>query len=964
MRGPRAWLTRCISIRVAATQRTATFCSYGRESLDDCARWRFVDPDRKEESNEVQPLQYLHFGGGLRGASSASRTVLSYALAPALVAAALLLSLRLQPFVPHGFVYLFLAAVVASSWFGSRGSGLLAVLLALLTVDYFFIPPFHTFAINEEEWAYFLPFLLSGLAAAWMSSTRKLVEEALTERARLAALSGDIGAALTRAGTLRQGLQECTETLVRHLDAACGRIWTLNETTQVLELEASAGICTRIDGAHARVPVGKFKIGKIAQECKPQYSNGVPTEDWLSDPECTAEQGVVACAGYPLVLEGRSIGVIAVFARQPLSEAVIRDLASVAGRAAQFVKRKLSDEALRVSEEQFRQLAENIHEVFFIGEPAPARLIYLSPAYEEIWGRPRQEAYERPDAWIDTIHSEDRERASSLFTRAYQGERANAEYRVVRPDRSIRFIRARAFPVLNAEGRFCRLVGIAEDVTERKRAESELRESKEMFEHLFEAAPDAIVATDGRGNITRVNAVVEKQFGYDRGELLGKSVEMLVPERLRDAHTKQREGYLEEPRRRPMGRGLDLFGKRKDGSEFPVDVMLSPVETAGSRLVLSVVRDITERKQAQEAFERLSKQNELILNSAGEGIFRIDAEGRTTFVNPSAAGMVRWKPEEMIGKAHHALLHHTKADGTPYPAEECPINAPLRDGQIHRADSEIFWRKDGTRFPIEFASAPIREHGKIEGAVILFSDITKRKEAEQQILSALQMKSDFVSFATHQLRTPLTGIKWLLELVAQAELQEETRSLVGDARMSADRLIRLVNDLLDASKLEAGKLAIVPQETDLRELTLSVLKDLEPQIQLQGDELSLHGDAKVPLVRVDPQLFRQVILNLISNAIKYTPPKGKIDIEVAGHNGHVRWTIRDNGIGIPKSSQARLFEKFFRAENAYKMETEGTGLGLYIVQMVVESSHGRLWCESEEGSGSTFAFELPLGGVH
>jgi signal transduction histidine kinase len=274
-------------------------------------------------------------------------------------------------------------------------------------------------------------------------------------------------------------------------------------------------------------------------------------------------------------------------------------------------------------------------------------------------------------------------------------------------------------------------------------------------------------------------------------------------------------------------------------------------------------------------------------------------------------------------------------------------------------------RKDGTWLTVLLTVTELRDvRGDVTGFLGIAKDITVRKRAEEELKSTLQMKSDFVSFVTHQLRTPLTGIKWLLELIGQTEqLPDDTRSLLGDTRESTERLIRLVNDLLDVSRLEGGKLVVVPQETDLRDLTLSVLKDLAPQIQIQGDEVSLHGDEKVPTVRADPQLFRQVILNLVSNAIKYTPPKGKIDIELAGRDGQVRWTIRDNGIGIPKSSQSRLFEKFFRAENGYKMETEGTGLGLYIVKLVVERFHGHVWCDSEEGKGSTFAFEVPLTGV-
>ena len=239
----------------------------------------------------------------------------------------------------------------------------------------------------------------------------------------------------------------------------------------------------------------------------------------------------------------------------------------------------------------------------------------------------------------------------------------------------------------------------------------------------------------------------------------------------------------------------------------------------------------------------------------------------------------------------------------------------------------------------------------------------ERMRAEAELKSALQMKSDFVSFATHQLRTPLAGIKWSLELAAQeGNLSEETASFIEDGRESAQRLIRMVNGLLDISRIESGKLKLAPEETNLAELTQSVLKDVSHYIEKQGHHLSVSGMEGIPAVLVDPQLFRQVILNMVSNAIKYTPSGGKIDIRMGQENGFVRWAITDCGIGIPKASQAHLFEKFYRAENVYKIETEGTGLGLHLVKLIVENSGGRIWCESEENKGSTFQFTLPLGG--
>lgn len=272
-------------------------------------------------------------------------------------------------------------------------------------------------------------------------------------------------------------------------------------------------------------------------------------------------------------------------------------------------------------------------------------------------------------------------------------------------------------------------------------------------------------------------------------------------------------------------------------------------------------------------------------------------------------------------------------------------------------------RKDGVPIAVEVHAVPLGLNGKPIGLCALYQDVTQRKRAEEELKSALRMKSDFNSFAAHQLRTPLAGIKRQLELAAQDQKSSgETAALIQGARESTERLIGTVNELLDASKLESGKLTLSPAPTNLRELTQTVLKDVHPRLRTQKHDLSVGGGENLPSVHVDTQLFRQVILNLVSNAIKYTPPGGKISIDMGQRNGLIHWSIRDSGIGIPKRAQPQLFEKFFRADNASAIATEGTGLGLYIVRLILKNSGGRIWCDSQEGKGSTFTFEIPHKG--
>jgi signal transduction histidine kinase len=232
-------------------------------------------------------------------------------------------------------------------------------------------------------------------------------------------------------------------------------------------------------------------------------------------------------------------------------------------------------------------------------------------------------------------------------------------------------------------------------------------------------------------------------------------------------------------------------------------------------------------------------------------------------------------------------------------------------------------------------------------------DITERKEAER-------MKSDFVSFVSHQLRTPLAGMNWMLELAAEAEnLPPQARDYIAEARASAARLGTLVNDLLDIARLESGRTTMSREAVRLDELTRSVLREMQAVIAEKPHTVTFETSGAAQALG-DEQMLRQALVNLLSNAIKYTPDDGHIEVRLLQRKELVEWSVSDDGMGIPRAAQPRLFEKFYRAENAISKESEGTGLGLHLVRLVVEQAGGQIWCESEEGEGSRFTFTLPV----
>jgi PAS domain S-box-containing protein len=311
-----------------------------------------------------------------------------------------------------------------------------------------------------------------------------------------------------------------------------------------------------------------------------------------------------------------------------------------------------------------------------------------------------------------------------------------------------------------------------------------------------------------------------------------------------------------------------------------------------------------------------------------------------------------WGVEESLPKTRHDYSKMVHPDDRARVREA--LKNHLKTGAPFSEEYRIIDNRGACLTVADRATAIRNEKGAPIRMIGAVSDITERKKAEK-------MKSDFVSFVSHQLRTPLSGIKWMLELAMdESENSEEMRSYMRDACASTDRLIRLVNDLLDTSRLERGTVRFTNQPINVTDLTKGVIDEIGPLMNEKGQTLSVLLPEDLPEIIADAQLLRQVILNLVSNAMKYTPRGGKIGIAATRTDGLLRWEIRDTGIGIPKSDLSKMFEKFYRAENAVAVETEGTGLGLYLVRLIVEQFGGKVWCSSEEGIGSTFAFTLPL----
>lgn len=278
-----------------------------------------------------------------------------------------------------------------------------------------------------------------------------------------------------------------------------------------------------------------------------------------------------------------------------------------------------------------------------------------------------------------------------------------------------------------------RAVGVQALAVKAEHAEHALHESEARFRSLVEAATDSIVLADHNGHILSWNRAAAQLFGYTDDEVRGKSLSMLMPSRHRAAHERGLARVRDTGESRLIGRLVELEGLRKDGSEFPLELSLAMWKSDDAVFYSGIIRDITQRRRAEEILDRLRHLHEVILTQAGEGIYGLDRDGMTTFVNPTAAQLLGYEPFELIDRPMHGLLHHSRADGSPYPVNQCPIYAALEDGLVHRVATDVFWRKDGSAMPVEYVSTPILEKGRTAGAVVVFRDISERKEAERTV---------------------------------------------------------------------------------------------------------------------------------------------------------------------------------------------------------------------------------------
>ncbi|WP_446742766.1 PAS domain S-box protein [Silvibacterium acidisoli] len=647
------------------------------------------------------------------------------------------------------------------------------------------------------------------------------------------------------------------------------------------------------------------------------------------------------------------------------------------------------DDLLHESEERYQDLFENAVEMIATMNEQ-GNYLYVNPAWEELFGI-SSEGFETLMSFESAFPPEVQAEVAALFRRALLGERVERESLQLRNPHGGRVEVEASLSSRRSANRPATVRCILRDVTQRNRRERRMGMQLEVSQIVGES-------TSREEALPKVLAALCNTLGYDMANLwvVDDTLQQIrfdcswsVPDRnhdefLRDTQSRvftRGEGMpgmvwaLGAPRWSADLRNDPSFTRRHSARLTGLNSGLAVPVRVGNRVIAAVEFYSRQRRDedpetmssvetvcasigqfmarsAQEMRVReLHQQNEFILNSVADGIFGADPEGRVDFVNPAAAAMLGASPAELAGRPVHSILH---SGASP---EACGEQCRTRRAfLLHETTSgqDVFYRLDGRPFPVEFSVTPMLEHGTAIGSVLSFRDISERYALDR-------MKDEFISTVSHELRTPLTSIRGALGLLSSGllgEISEKAGNLMRIALSNSDRLVRLINDILDLERMQSGRAPLNFREISLDDLAKQVVEAVQPMADAASIRLALHA---VPTQsEVDPDRIQQVITNLLSNAIKFSPPEATVTVEVGPTRDGAMLSVIDNGRGIPTDKLETIFDRFQQVDASDSRQKGGTGLGLAICRTILQQHGGRIWAEhNPAGSGAAFRVFLP-----
>ena len=648
----------------------------------------------------------------------------------------------------------------------------------------------------------------------------------------------------------------------------------------------------------------------------------------------------------------------------------------------ELAERRRAESAVREAELRYRTLVEHLPLVTYIS-PVEETVgnLYVSPQVEELLGYPTEEWVKNPNLLSDAVHPDDLERVLAEAEHLREtGEPLRSEYRYLTADGRTVWVLDETILVRDDEGTPRWVQGFILDITERRTAE----ETRARLAAIIESSNDAIMSGSLDLRFTSWNDGAERMFGYTTEEVIGKPITLLMPPEHRD----EALGLVDQVVQEARVVQLETVRHREDGGEVHVAFTYSPIrDSEGTVVGLSAIgQDVTERKRAETAIRESEAKFRAFVETTEEWVWASTADNVHTYSNPAVERILGITPEELVGRNWIDFLVEEDREQVAEAIAQRTAEKTGWSGLVMR------WKHaDGSVRHLESNGIPVLdEDGEMIGWQGTDRDVTHRIQAErdrERLLAVEQearayaeaaqrdlaaqnerlreldrLKDEFIALVSHELRTPLTSIRGYTELLLDGEagkLTGDQRQFLGVVERNAHRLLHLVGDLLFLAQVEAGKLVLDIGALDLGNVASESVETARPQAEAKGITLTL-ATGPVPLIAGDRARIAQLLDNLVSNAIKFTPEGGRVDVRVRALKKQAVLEVRDSGMGIPASEQEFLFQRFFRTSTATEQAIQGTGLGLAITKAIVEAHSGRITVASEEGEGTTFQVSLPL----
>ena len=788
-------------------------------------------------------------------------------------------------------------------------------------------------------------------------------------------------------------LQEIVDTVCEIFDYDGAMLLMLDDETDLLKMHSVSGEYAEIFPEGLSVVLGEGMIGNAAAKGKTLFSGDVSQDTYYVR---KAGETTNSELSIPIKNGNRVLAVLDIQSAKfnAFDETDISGMETLAEQIAvaienaqmyrtvqkELLERTKAEEAMRDSEARYRALFENIADAIVVFDQETNRFLDCNRAALDRYGYTLEELRAmtprqlHPPGELEIVdeHIDDKDQGGPhLYTHTTKdGKRIQVE---VHTD-EIEYQGSDAW------------VSVVRDITERMQAQDTLAKREQQLRTITHTALDAIVMIDGEGAISYWNPAAERIFGYSPDEAIGQNLHKLVtPERYRDAQNDGFAKFQKNGQGAAIGQIMELDGVTKDGSNLPIELSLSAMQVGEEWHAVGIMRDIRERKQATEALRASEGRYRQVTESIDQYIYSLEIAPDGSLHSPLVTPSVT----HFTGRSHNA--HHNDTAlwmEHIHPQDRGGVQKELDDllaeaegdsqkkvYRVNDIDENTRWVRDDIHVTRDEDGRAIR----IDGVV---TDITEVNEAQQALkdrnlaLQAAnerlqeidQLKSTFLANMSHELRTPLNSIIGFSELMIDGlagELEDQQVEFIGDIHSSGKHLLALINDLLDISKIEAGKLDLFPEPFRIGELIQETAESIKSLVEQKNQELIFEIPDLLPDLKADRFRIKQVLLNLLSNAHKFTQDGGEIAITVKTiDETALLCSVRDTGIGIATEDMELVFQEFKQVDGTFTREAQGTGLGLPISRRLIELHGGTIWIESVQGKGSTFSFLLPLDGPH